>query len=129
MSRYIKFVDSLHKHESPAVTSLLSNLKNNVNSLVGSNLRTIQLETGISVIPGITKPSEIVNHRVYKFEEKENWKIKLLVSLMEIRDQRWEILFDEEEETGSLRKDDITDMIDSVASSWVWGIGWLWGGP
>ena len=69
------------------------------------------------MIPGITKPSEIVNHRVYKFKEKENWKIKLLISLMEIRDQRWEILFDEEEETGSLRKDDITDMIDSVASS------------
>ena len=62
-------------------------------------------------------PMEIANHRVYKFDEKENWKIKLLVSLMEIRDQRWEILFDEEEETGSLRKDDITDMIDSVASS------------
>ena len=117
MSRYIKFVDSLYKHESPAVSSLLLNLKNNVQSLVGSNLRTIQLETGISVIPGITKPLEISNHRVYKFEDKEIWKIKLLCSLLEIRDQRWEILFDEEEGTGSLRTDDITAMIDNVASS------------
>ena len=69
------------------------------------------------MIPGVTKPIEIANHRVYKFEEKEIWKIKLLCSLMEIRDQRWEILFEEEEGTGSLRKDDITDMIDNVASS------------
>ena len=99
------------------MTSLLSNLKNNVNSLVGSNLRTIQLETGISVIPGITKPIEISNHRVYKFDVKETWKINLLCSLMEIRDQRWEILFDEEEGTGSLRTDDITAMIDNVASN------------
>ena len=69
------------------------------------------------VIQGITKPIEIVNHHIYKSDEKEIWKIKLLISLMEIRDQRWEILFDQEEGTVSLRKDDITDMIDSVASS------------
>ena len=54
---------------------------------------------------------------MYKYEEKDIWKVKLLCSLMEIRDQRWEILFDEEEETGSLLPDDITAMIDNVATS------------
>ena len=110
-------MSSLYKHESPAVSSLLANLKDNVQSLVGSNLRTIHLETGIAVIPGITKPAAISDHRVYKFEEKEKWKIKLLSSLMEIRDHRWEILFDEEDGTGSLLPDDIIYMIDNVATS------------
>ena len=117
MSLYVKFVESLYNHESPAVSSLLSNVKNNVQSQVGSNLRTIHLETGVAVIPGITKPADISEQRVYKYEEMEIWKVKLLCSLLEIRDQRWEILFDEEEGTGSLRPDDITAMIDNVATS------------
>ena len=117
MSRYVKFVESLCKHESPAVSSLLFNLKDNVQSLVGSNLRAIHLETGVAIIPGITKSADIADHRVYKYEEKDIWKVKLLCSLMEIRDQRWEILFDEEEGTGSLLPDDITAMIDNVATS------------
>ena len=117
MSRYIQFVESLYNHESPAVSSLLSNVKNNVQSQVGSNLRTIHLETGVAVIPGITKPADISEQRVYKYEEMEIWKVKLLCSLLEIRDQRWEILFDEEEGTGSLRPDDITAMIDNIATS------------
>ena len=114
MSRYVKFVESLCKHESPAVSSLLFNLKYNVQSLFGSNLLAIHLETGVAVIPGITKPADIAEHHMYKYDKKEIWKVKLLCSL---RDQRWEILFDEEEGTGSLRPDDITAMIDDIATS------------
>ena len=128
ISRYVKFVESLCKHESSAVSSLLFNLKDNVQLLVGSNLCAIHLETGVTVIPGITKFADIADHRVYKYEEKDIWKVKLLCSLMEIRDQRCEILFDEEEGTGSLLPDDITAMIDNVATSWSRGGGWCWGG-
>ena len=69
------------------------------------------------VIPGLTKPQLIGAHRVYKFETNESWKIQLLTSLLEIRDLRWEILFDEEDGTGSLNQDDITAMVNDVATS------------
>ena len=117
MGRFVKFVDSLHKHTSPSVSTLLSKLQSDKRSLVGSNLRVIHLETGIPVMPGITKPHEISDHRVYKFDEKESWKLQLLTSLLEIRDQRWQILFDEEDGTGSLDPDDITFMIRDVSTS------------
>ena len=41
--------------------------------------------------------------------QEAKWKIPLLESLIEIRDQRWEILFDEEDE--SVTEDDVTAMI------------------
>ena len=116
MSRYIKFVESLHFHKSPSVSSLLTKLKDDVRSLVGSNLRLIYLETNVHLIPGITKPFSICNHRVYSPESENLWKIQLLTSLLEIRNLRWEILFDEENGTGSLNPDDITEMIKMVSS-------------
>ena len=58
MSRYcIKFVESLHFHKSPSVSSLLTKLKDDVRSLVGSNLRL--KKTNVHLIPGITKPFSI----------------------------------------------------------------------
>ena len=94
MARFIKFTSSLHNHKSPAVSSLLGKLMKTVQSLVGSNLRMIHLETSTPVSPGITKPFSINDHRVYKFDDQQLWKIKLLTSLIEIRYQRWEILGD-----------------------------------
>ena len=96
MARFIKFVSSLSEHKSPAVSTLLDKLKNNVQSLVGSNLRLIHLETGVHVVPGLTKPQSLCDHQVYKSDPKDDWKVKLLTSLIEIRDFRWEILFEEE---------------------------------
>ena len=117
MARFIKFVSSLSEHKSPSVSTLLNKLKNNVQSLVGSNLRTIHLETDVHVLPGLTKPQSIANHQVYKSDPKDDWIVKLLISLMEIRDLRWEILFDEENELGTLRTDDFISMIKDVATS------------
>ena len=51
LSRFIKFTSSLHNHTSLRVSRLFDKLKNNVQSLVGSNLRVILLEPNISVIP------------------------------------------------------------------------------
>ena len=117
MARFIKFVSSLSEHKSPAVSTLLDKLKNNVQSLVGSNLRLIHLETGVHVVPGLTKPQSLCDHQVYKSDPKDDWKVKLLTSLMEIRDLRWEILFEEENEEGTLSTDDIIFMIKDVATS------------
>ena len=116
MARYIKFVSSLYNHKSLAVSCLFEKTRRNAQSLVGANLRTIHLETNEAVIPGLTKPHVLSNHRVYDFNEREMWKIKLLVSLLEIRDQRWEILFDEEEED-QFSTEDIIMMIKDVSTS------------
>ena len=117
LSRYITFVGSLVNHKSAAIRSLFSKISSNVLTTIGANLRLIQLETGVPVIPGVTKSWEIKHHRVYSKSETEAWKIKLLQSLLEIRDQRWQILFDEEEPSGGLSNDDIIFMIRDVAIS------------
>jgi len=49
---------------------------------------------------------------VYKIPENQEWKIPLLSSLIEIRDDRWSILFDEEKHQGTLDENQIGDIID-----------------
>ena len=73
---------------------LFNLVKDDVRSTVGSNLRTIFLDTDIQVIPGITSKAALVNYTVY--ETKGDWQIPLLTSLLEIRDDNWEVKFDDE---------------------------------
>ena len=40
----------------------------------------------------------------------------MLVSLIELRDARWELMFDEEESSGTVDEDDITKMIDNICT-------------
>jgi len=79
--------------------------------MMGSNLRLILLETGLAVVPSFTKSWTIKEHRVYKVDNSARWRLPLLRSLLEIRDQRWQILFDEEFGTGELSEDDITTVM------------------
>ena len=52
------------------------------------------------------------NYRVYETPEGHEWKLPLLTSLLEIRDDRWGLQFDEE--TGQLGEDEVTHMINNV---------------
>ena len=52
---------------------------------------------------------------IYQIPEGEEWKVGLIASLMQIRNDKWSILFDEEQD--ELGNDDITFMLDNVCSS------------
>ena len=49
---------------------------------------------------------------VHKPPAGEEWRLPLLVSLLEIRDSSWELNFDEE--VGNLKEDEITNLISTV---------------
>ena len=115
MKRYVKFLDSLVKSERPALKVLLSLSYKDVRTTTGANLRHIQNQTGLYVIPGITKASIMNEKFVYEIPEGEEWKVGLISSLIQIRNDKWSILFDEEQE--ELSNDDITFMLDNVCSS------------
>ena len=75
--------------------------------MVGGNIRTVLVDTNIKIVPGVTTPAAFKNYQVYE------WKLPLLVSLLEMKDSRWSVTFDEE--TGScIGDDEITTMIDNV---------------
>ena len=113
-SRYIKFVDKLATNKRSMIRSLFELVRNNAQTTTGSNLRTIMLETGLPINPGVTSPWVLANHRVYGgVPAGEEWKIPLLTNLIEVRDDRWQVIFDEESEI-TLQNEDIDAMIADI---------------
>ena len=84
-------------------------------SATGTNLRRILLDTGILVVPGKTGPSVLRNFRVYEVPVGQKWKLSLLPSLIDIRDEHWEVIFDEEDES-TFDDGDIAQIIEEVCS-------------
>ena len=54
---------------------------------------------------------ELANYTLYSPAE-EGWRLGLLKSLLEVRDSRWTIQFDEE--SCEYKEDEVTAMINSV---------------
>ena len=94
--RFISFLSSVATNRRKALSSLLSSVKSSCLSLTGSNLRRVLLDTGIKIEPGFTTGSCLNNYRVYETPLDQEWKIGLLKSLIEIRDNQWSVDFDEE---------------------------------
>ena len=67
-------------------------MSDDVRSQVGGNLRTILIQTGVLVVPGRTRPADLNNYRVYTVPEGEEYRIPLLHSLIDIREDNWSIL-------------------------------------
>ena len=72
----------------------------------------MKLITGCNIIPGVTSKYQLKNYRVYTYPSCEQWRIGLLHSLIELRNDRWHIVFDEEEEM--LNKSELDLMIEDV---------------
>ena len=87
---------------------------NDIRSVTGRNLKAIREETGILVKAGVTSPWEISNWRVYTPGEGEEWRLPLVVSLLEIRNNNWELKFNEEKET--LDDEDIVAILNDVCT-------------
>ena len=116
-SRYIKFLSNIClKSDRDNLKSLLNTVKNDVRSQTGANIKRIFLDTGVRIIPGVTLPSVLSGVSAYKVEECERWRYPLLQSLLQVREDQWEIRFDEEEEV-CFEEDDISDMIHETCTS------------
>ena len=111
-SRFAAFIASLEKCEKPQVRALLEHVKNDSQQTTGSNIRSILMDTGIKVSTGHSNKHLLKQFSAYPVPEESKWKIKFVESLIEIRDQRWEVLFDEEEDGGKLSENEVTTMID-----------------
>ena len=55
------------------------------------------------------------NYYVYDTPVDQEWRVPLLVSLLEIKNDRWSIDFDEESEKFS--EDELTLLLDNVCTS------------
>ena len=111
--KYVNFLGPIAKNRRQEIVHLLNVVKDTCASITGGNLRKILQDTNVRVIPGRSKGFELRNYVVHKTPVGEEWRLPLLVSLLEIRDSNWEINFDEE--AGGLNEDEITNLISSVS--------------
>ena len=95
-TRFLKFINSIHKSSKPAVKFLYSMVASDVRSVTGSNLRSIMLHTGIQSVPGTMQGYLIKKQRRFKVPELEEWKVPLLHSLLQVRAGDFEIKWDDD---------------------------------
>ena len=97
-SRFIKFVNAIAKSNKPAIKFLLATVCDDVRSITGSNLRSIQRHTGIQVRIGVTKSTALKKIRLNNVPADQKWKVPLILSILAIQDEEWEIDFDENDD-------------------------------
>ena len=114
-ARYINFIGALANNKRASIRALFRTVSTSVQSVTGSNIRCILLESNVPIYPGISKSTILRDHKIYTMPAEDHWKIPLLKSLIELRNNQWEVLFDEEEH--SFRGDEIQLMIDDVCTS------------
>ena len=111
MSRFVKFVKSVAKNKRPGLKRLFSIIKDDVKSPTGSNIRTTFIETG-------TDPRRIGTFlskewRVYAAQD--DWTVPLLWNLLQVRGDKWEILYDDE--AGTVAEDEEVEfMINAICT-------------
>ena len=90
---------------------LLSVSASDIRSLTGSNLRSIQVQTGIQDIPGVSQVSSIKKHCMFPVPQDQKWKVPLLHSLLAIRADEFEIPLDNDEIDENVIADTILENI------------------
>ena len=72
------------------------------------------------IVHGVTKPHDLQHYVVYPAPEHEEWRIELLQCLLEIKEDSWSVIFNEEggdEEVVVLGDNDIELMIIEACTS------------
>ena len=82
----LKFVNTLCATERRCVKSLFEYVRGDVRSLVGCNLRQIFLETQVLVIPGVTRPSKLINYCMRS-------SLKLTFKIMQIEQSILQVIY------------------------------------
>ena len=91
-SRFLKFVKSVALNKRLEVRALYAICKDDIRSITGSNIRTILLQTQVD--PRQLNVHLLKDWRVQK--PRDTWTVPLLMNLMEVRGDNWEIQFDDE---------------------------------
>ena len=113
---YINFLNSIQSKCSKNNVKFLMNLSaQDVRSNTGSNIRRILLDTGMKIIPGSSSQFLLNDYSVYEVPKGQEWRYPFLCSLLKIRDNEWEVLFDDESQL--FEESDITHMINDIATS------------
>lgn len=113
-ARFVKFVNAILKSAKPAVKFLLSLATSDVRSLTGSNLRSIQVTTGVQVTPGVTQAATIKKHKMFPVPHGQLWKVPLLHSLLAVRAGEFNIVFDDEE---NQETEIVEDILGNICTS------------
>ena len=111
-SRFIKYLSVLKKNKRPVLRTLYNVVSNDVKTLTGSNIRKVLLDTSLD-------PRSISRHQLSEwtvYQPADSWTVPLVVSLLELRHENWEVNFDFEDEMDTLDDKEINFMIEAVCT-------------
>ena len=111
-SRFMKYIKVIKNNKRSFLRSMYEIVANDVKTLTGANIRKILLDTNLD--PRYASRHQLAKWRVYQPED--TWSVPLLVSLLELKDDNWEVNFDMEEEMETLSDDEIDFMIEAVCT-------------
>ena len=95
----------------PSIRCLYNVIKNDVKSMTGNNIRTIQMETEVD--PRLMDIYALKAWKVY--QQVDEWTVPLLRNLLEVRGDNWEVIYDDEAEEVAT-DDDISFMIETICT-------------
>ena len=92
--------------------TLYSIVRDDVNTRTGSNIRTVLLS---SKVDPRYKDSRLCLNKWFVNPPKDTWTVPLLISLLEVKADNWQVVFDDEAEF--LQDDDVNFMIEAVCTA------------
>ena len=87
MRRFLNFLEQIEKSGKEGCKMLLRTVKNDTNSITGSNLRNILLETEKISIQELS-PSDCLQIKYFPLNEEENWKVRILNELIDATNEQ-----------------------------------------
>ena len=109
-SRFVKYLSVLKKNKRLFIRTLFSIATGDVKTPTGSNVRKILLDTGLD--PRCVSRHQLSGWRVY--QPADTWRVPLLVSLLELRNDNWIVNFDIEDEEDTFNDQEIDFMVEAV---------------
>ena len=107
--RYLTFINSLKTSKKKSLASLANNASNDKHSITCQNLDYISNECNLDAHNA--NPSEVLQSEYHEVPVDEVWRVEAIKELLEIRNGNLILGNDQ------FSKDDITDMIDLIATT------------
>ena len=85
---------------------------NDVKTLTGTNVRKIFLESNLD--PRFALKHQLMQQRIY--QPSDTWSVPLLVSLLELKQKKWVVNFEMEEEVDTLKDEKVDFMIEAICT-------------
>ena len=87
------YTSIIHKAQNWRKWTIEKTVPTSVQSVTGSNMRLIILESNVPIYTGISKSSILRTHKIYRMPPTDLWIIPLWKSLIELRNNQWEVLY------------------------------------